>query len=41
MNFIKFIWEKCKAYKEWMLVTLPNRYMGVVLILMLLVIYFK
>jgi len=41
MNFIKFIWEKCKAYQEWMLVTLPNRYMGLVLILMLLVIYLK
>ena len=41
MNFIKFIWEKFKAYKEWSLVTLPNRYMGLVLLLMLLVIYLK
>jgi len=38
---MKFIWEKFKAYKEWMLVTIPNRYMGLVLFLMLLVIYLK
>jgi len=38
---MKFLWEKLNAYKEWMLVTLPNRYMGLVLILMLLVIYLK
>ena len=41
MNFIKFIWEKLKAYKETLLVTVPNKYMGMVLMLMLLVIYFK
>jgi len=38
---MKFLWEKLKAYKEWALVTIPNRYMGLVLLLMLLVIYFK
>ena len=38
---MKFLWEKCKAYKEWVLVTVPNRYMGLVLLFMLLVIYFK
>jgi len=38
---MKFMWEKLKAYKEWILVTLPNRYMGLVLLLMLLVIYLK
>jgi hypothetical protein len=41
MKFIKYIWEKLKAYKEWTLVTVPNRYMGLILLLMLLVIYFK
>jgi len=38
---MKFLWEKLKAYKETLLVTIPNRYMGLVLLLMLLVIYFK
>ena len=38
---MKFIWEKLKAYQEWILVTVPNRYMGLVLFLMLLVIYLK
>ena len=38
---MKFIWEKLKAYKETLLVTVPNKYMGMVLVLMLLVIYFK
>jgi len=38
---MKFIWEKLKAYKKWVLVTVPNRYMGLVLLLMLLVIYLK
>jgi hypothetical protein len=38
---MKFIWEKLKAYKKWALVTVPNRYMGLVLLLMLLVIYLK
>ena len=38
---MKFLWEKLKAYKEGMLVTVPNRYMGLVLFLMLLVIYLK
>ena len=38
---MKFLWEKLKSYKEWILVTVPNRYMGLVLFLMLLVIYLK
>jgi len=38
---MKFLWEKFKAYKETLLVTIPNKYMGLVLLLMLLVIYFK
>jgi len=38
---MKFLWEKFKAYQETFLVTIPNRYMGMVLLLMLLVIYFK
>ena len=38
---MKFILEKCKAYSSFALVTLPNRYMGIVLFLMLVVIYFK
>ena len=38
---MKFLWEKYKAYKEWFLVTIPNKYMGLVLLFMLLVIYFK
>ena len=38
---MKFIWEKLKEYKKWVLVTVPNRYMGLVLLLMLLVIYLK
>ena len=38
---MKFLWEKLKACKEWVLITVPNRYMGLVLLFMLLVIYFK
>jgi hypothetical protein len=38
---MKFLWEKLKAYKEILLVTVPNKYMGMVLVFMLLVIYFK
>ena len=38
---MKFLWEKFKAYQEWILVTVPNRYIGLVLFLMLLVIYLK
>ena len=38
---MKFLWEKLKAYKELMLVTIPNRYMGLVLLLMLLAILYK
>ena len=38
---MKFIWEKFKAFKKYTLVTVPNRYMGLVLFAMLLVIYFK
>jgi len=38
---IKFIWEKFKAYKENLFVTIPNRYMGLILFLMLLAIWYK
>jgi len=38
---MKNIWEKFKAHKEKLLVTTPNRYMGLVLFAMLLVIYLK
>ena len=38
---MKFLWEKLMACKKWVLVTIPNRYMGLVLLFMLLVIYFK
>ena len=38
---MKYVWEKLKAHKENLLVTLPNRYMGLILFLMLLVIYLK
>ena len=38
---MKFLWEKLKAYNEWILVTIPTRYMGLVLLLMLLAIYYK
>jgi hypothetical protein len=38
---MKFLWEKLKAYKEILLVTIPNKYMGLILFLMLLVIYLK
>ena len=38
---MKFLWEKLKAYKEFVLVTVPNRYMGLVLLLMLLAIWYK
>jgi len=38
---MKFIWEKLKAYKEYILVTAFNRYQGLILFVMLLVIYLK
>jgi len=38
---MKFLWEKIKAYKEIIFITIPNKYMGLVLLLMLLVIYLK
>jgi len=38
---MKFIWEKLKAIKEGALVTVPNRYMGLILLLMLLAIWYK
>jgi len=38
---MKNIWEKLKAHKENLLVTIPNRYMGLILFLMLLAIYYK
>jgi len=36
-----FIWEKLKSYKEYLLITIPNKYMGLVLFLMLLAIWYK
>jgi hypothetical protein len=38
---MKYLWEKLKAHKELILVTLPNKYMGLVLFLMLLAIWYK
>jgi hypothetical protein len=38
---MKNIWEKIKAHKENLLVTIPNRYMGLILFLMLLAIYYR
>jgi len=38
---MKFLWQKFKACKRELLISIPNRYMGLVLLLMLLVIYFK
>ncbi len=38
---MKFLWEKIKAYKEIIFITIPNRYMGIVLFLMLLAIILK
>jgi len=38
---MKFLWEKLKAFKETLLVTAFNRYQGLILFLMLLVIYLK
>ena len=38
---MKFIWEKLKAFKETLLVTTFNKYQGLILFLMLLVIYLK
>ena len=38
---MKFLVEKIKAYKETIFITIPNRYMGIVLFLMLLAIILK
>jgi len=38
---MKFLWEKLKAIKETLLVTAFNRYQGLILFVMLLVIYLK
>ena len=38
---MRYVWEKFKALKETLLVTSFNRYQGLILFLMLLVIYFK
>jgi hypothetical protein len=38
---MKYVWEKFKALKETLLVTNFNKYQGLILFLMLLVIYFK
>jgi len=40
-SYMRYVWEKLKAFKKYTLVTVPNRYMGLVLLAMLLVIYFK
>jgi len=38
---MKLLWEKLKAIKEYVLVTAFNRYQGLILFVMLLVIYLK
>jgi len=38
---MKFIWEKFKAYKEFIVVQTFNRYQGLILFIMLVVIYLK
>jgi len=38
---MKFLWEKLKAYKEILFVTTFNRYQGLILFIMLVVIYLK
>ena len=38
---MRFIWEKFKALKEALLVTTFNKYQGLILFVMLLVIYLK
>ena len=38
---MKFLWEKLKAYKQTILVTIPNRYRGIILLLILLAIWYK
>tara|TARA_R100000963_G_C4534156_1_gene34219 strand:- start:24 stop:140 length:117 start_codon:yes stop_codon:yes gene_type:complete len=38
---MKYVWERFKALKENLLVTIFNRYQGLILFLMLVVIYFK
>jgi|6_EtaG_2_1085325.scaffolds.fasta_scaffold131638_2 hypothetical protein len=38
---MKFLWEKTKAYKEELLVTMMNKYQGLILLIMLLVIWYK
>jgi len=38
---MKFIWDKCIAGVTFTLVTIPNRYQGLILFIMLLAIYYK
>jgi hypothetical protein len=38
---MKFLWEKFKACKRELLIAIPNKYQGLILFLMLLVIYLK
>ena len=38
---MKFLWEKIKAFKESLFVTTFNKYQGLILFIMLLVIYLK
>ena len=38
---MKFLWEKIKAFKEFIFVTTFNRYQGLILFIILVVIYLK
>ena len=38
---MNFLWQQLKAYKTLLLISIPNKYQGLILFLMLLVIYLK
>ena len=38
---MKFLWQKFKAYKTLLLISIPNKYQGLILFLMLLAIWYK
>ena len=38
---MKYAWEKFKAYKTLLLISIPNKYQGFILFLMLLAIWYK
>mgnify|MGYP003136764182 CR=1 FL=1 len=38
---MKFLWQKLKAYETLLLISIPNKYQGLILFVMLLVIYLK